>query len=285
MYVITGITGQVGGVVARTLLAQQKKVRAVVRDAPKGEVWALQGCDVAVAQMYDSAALTRAFTGAEAVFVLLPPVFDPLPDMAESRASITSLYQALKASPPQKVVCLSTIGAQSTKPNLLNALGFMERTLADLLVPTTFLRASWFMENFLWDVGSALEDGIISSHLQPLDRAIPMVATVDVGRLAADQLQSTWSGSRVIELEGPARYSPAQAAAAFSRLIERPVHAQAVPRDTWESSFFAQGMNNPLPRMQMLDGFNEGWIEFEGIPQKGQTTLDTVLEGLIERHG
>jgi len=285
MYVITGVTGQVGGVVARALLAQQQNVRAVVREVQKGEAWARQGCDVALAQMNDTAALTRAFSGAEAVFVLLPPVFDPLPDMAEARASITSLFQALEASQPKKVVCLSTIGAQSTKPNLLSALGFMERTLVDLPVPTTFLRASWFMENFLWDVGSALEDGVISSHLQPLDRAIPMVATVDIGRLAADLLQATWSGSRVVELEGPARYSPAQAAAAFSRLIERPVHAQAVPRDTWESSFFAQGMNNPLPRMQMLDGFNEGWIEFEGAPQKGETTLDTVLQGLIKRHG
>lgn len=285
MYVITGITGQVGGVVARALLAQQKKVRAVVRDAEKGKVWARQGCEVALAQMRDTAALTQAFTGAEAVFVLLPPLFDPQPDMAEARASIDSLYSALQAARPQRVVCLSTIGAQATKPNLLSALGLLERTLADLPIPTTFLRAGWFMENFLLDVGSALENGVISSYLQPLDRAIPMVGTVDIGRLAADLLQSTWSGSQVVELEGPARYSPAQAASTFSRLIERPVHAQAVARDTWEPRFLAQGMTNPLPRMQMLDGFNEGWIEFEGTPQKGETTLDTVLQGLLKRHG
>jgi NAD(P)H dehydrogenase (quinone) len=39
MYAITGITGQVGGTVARTLLAQGLPVRAVVRDAAKGRAW------------------------------------------------------------------------------------------------------------------------------------------------------------------------------------------------------------------------------------------------------
>lgn len=65
------------------------------------------------------------------------------------------------------------------------------------------------------------------------------------------------------------------------RVIGRPVYTQAVPRDTWQSSFFAQGMHNPLPQVRRL----EGWIAFEGMPQKGETTLDTVFQELIKRHG
>jgi uncharacterized protein YbjT (DUF2867 family) len=47
LYAITGITGKIGGVLARTLLAANQPVRAVVRDADKGGVWAAQGCEVA----------------------------------------------------------------------------------------------------------------------------------------------------------------------------------------------------------------------------------------------
>src|SRR5579872_5920311 len=72
-------------------------------------------------------------------------------------------------------------------------------------MPITFLRPAWFMENFRWDVAAAHESGIIMSFLQPLDKAVPMVATADIGREAAKLLQELWSGRRVIELEGPRR--------------------------------------------------------------------------------
>lgn len=111
-----------------------------------------------------------------------------------------------------------------------------------------------------------------------------MIATADIGKLAAELLQETWPGSRVVELEGPARVSPQDIADAFSRLLGRPVRTQAVPRDSWESLFRSQGMQNPTPRIRMLDGFNEGWIEFErGIAgsRKGATGLEAVLQPLI----
>ena len=56
---------------------------------------------------------------------------------------------------------------------------------------------------------------------------------------------------------------------------------QALQWDRWQAPFSEQGMRNPLPRMQMIDGFNEGWIEFAGMPRKGQVELETVLKGLL----
>jgi type IV secretory pathway TrbF-like protein len=44
-------------------------------------------------------------------------------------------------------------------------------------------------------------------------------------------------------------------------------------------------MKNPVPRMRMLDGFNESWIEFErgkSGSQKGSTSLEAVLKSVIE---
>ena len=286
MFVITGITGKVGGVTARTLLAAGKNVRAVVRDVGKGAAWAAQGCDVALAEMHDPAALQAAFTGAEAVFILLPSNFDPSPGFPESRRLIATLRTALLAANPKKVVCLSTIGAQATEPNLLNQLQILEQELGTLPMPVAFLRAAWFIENASWDVANARATGIIASFLQPLDRAVPMVATADIGRVAADLMQQDWQGRRVVELEGPQRVSPNDIAASFGRALCRPVQALAVPRDSWEALFVEQGMRHPTPRMRMLDGFNEGWIKFEAEPAwscKGNTALDVVLRGLVER--
>jgi len=90
MFAITGITGQVGGGVARTLLDARKSVRAVIRDSAKGEMWAQQGCEVALARTEDPDALQRAFSRAEAVFVLLPPNFDPSPGFIETRQIVRS---------------------------------------------------------------------------------------------------------------------------------------------------------------------------------------------------
>jgi len=45
MYAVTGITGNVGGAVARTLLSAGQQVRAVVRDAKKGKSWSDRGCE------------------------------------------------------------------------------------------------------------------------------------------------------------------------------------------------------------------------------------------------
>jgi uncharacterized protein YbjT (DUF2867 family) len=286
MFAVTGITGQVGGVVARLLLAAGHDVRAVVRDAAKGEVWAKQGCEVALADVNDQQALQHAFEGAEGVFVLLPPTFDPTPGFPEARKTIATLRAALAAAKPSKVVVLSTIGAQATQPNLLNQLQILEQELGTLPMPVAFLRAAWFIENAAWDVAPARDSGIVPSFLQPLDKPVPMVATADIGRVAAELLRESWTGRRIVELEGPQRISPDMIAASFARLLGRDVGMTVVPRDTWEDLFRAQGMTNPTPRMQMIDGFNEEWICFEGAEnevRKGRVPLDTVLQSLIEK--
>jgi NAD(P)H dehydrogenase (quinone) len=284
MYAITGITGQVGGAVARSLLAAGQKVRAIVRDAAKAEAWKARGCDIALADIADAAALTEALHGVEAVFLLIPPNFDPSEGFPEVRALARSLRATLLAANPGRVVCLSTIGAQATQPNLLSQLGLVEQALGDLPMPIAFLRAAWFMENAAWDVPAA-RDGVVPSFLQPLDKPVPMVATADIGRLGAALLRERWTGRRVVELEGPRRVTPNEVAAAFAGILGRPVRMQPVPRDTWEALFRSQGMHNPTPRAQMLDGFNAGWIEFEGTPLRGETTIDTVLAELVRAAG
>ena len=140
---------------------------------------------MALATIEDAASLTAAFRGAEGVFVLVPPNFDPQPGFPEARAIGAALRSALETAGPARVVYLSTIGAQASQPNLLTQHTIIEQALSDLPVPITFLRPAWFMENCRWDVVPAREQGAIPSFLQPLDKPVPMVATADIGKLAA----------------------------------------------------------------------------------------------------
>ena len=75
MFVIAGASGHTGSVVASTLLAQGKKVRVIVRDEKKGAAWKQKGAEVAIADLDDAKALTRALEGAEGVWALVPPSY------------------------------------------------------------------------------------------------------------------------------------------------------------------------------------------------------------------
>ena len=132
MYAIIGVTGQIGGVVARTLLAARQPVRAVVRDTGKGQAWADLGCEVALATIEDEVSLAAAFQGTEGVFMLVPPNFDPRPEFPEAQAIGVALRSALEAARPGRVVYLSTIGAQASQPNLLSQHTIIERALGEL---------------------------------------------------------------------------------------------------------------------------------------------------------
>jgi len=200
MYAITGITGKVGGELARALLASGEPVRAIVRDAKKGKEWAALGCELALAEMDDASALAAAFAGATAAFILPPSEFDPDPGYPEARRVIDSVVEALTAAKPAKALCLSTIGADAVHDNLLSQRTMMEAALRQLPLPLTILRPAWFIDNAAWDLASARETGLIHSFLLPTDKAFPMVAAKDVGRVAADLIREDWSGVRVVEL-------------------------------------------------------------------------------------
>ena len=290
MYAVMGITGQVGGAVARALLASDHGVRGVVRDPSKAAEWTPRGVVLSKADQSDAAALTAALTGVDGAFVMLPPMFAPTADFAEARQLTAALHAALSAAAVPRVIALSTIGAEhEAGTGILKGLHLMEQGLSTLPVPVAFVRAAWFMQNFTWDVQAAHDRGELASLLQPLDRPVPMVSTEDVGRVAAEVLAGpAWSGRRVIEVESPRRYTPEDVAAALSAVVRRVVRPRAVPRDQWVATFELAGAPPEAAalRAEMIDGFNSGHVDFPGgTPgaelMPGRVTLDEALAGLI----
>jgi NAD(P)H dehydrogenase (quinone) len=288
MYAVMGITGQVGAAVAESLLAKGKAVRAIVRNPEKAATWRERGAEIAVADFNDATALENAFEGTEGVFVMNPSNFAPAPDFPETRATIAAIRQALAAAAPPKAVYLSSIGAQQESGlGLITSLHILEEEFRQLPIPGAFLRAGWFMENSAWDVASARE-GKLFSFLQPLDKAFSIVATADIGRIGAETLLQSWTGNRFLEIAGPKRYSPNDVAAAFAQVLKRSVEAVIVPRTSWQDTFVAQGTpaDRTAYRIEMLDGFNSGWIDF-GVSGTEHVTgtagLEEVLAALVSR--
>jgi NAD(P)H dehydrogenase (quinone) len=287
MYAITGITGRVGGAAAQALLDAGHAVRAVVRDKQKAARWQAKGAELALASFDDVEALTQAFSGADGIYIMIPPDFDPDPNFSGARAAATALAEAVSRARPGKVVALSSIGGQrSSGTGLIGQTHILEQALEACPVPVAILRPTWFVENTLWDIAPARETGLMPSFLSPLDRPVPMIATADIGAVAARTLIETWTGKRVIEIEGPRRYSQIDIAALLSKALGRSVEAQLVPHEEWEGRFKGQGMNNPQPRIEMLDGFNSSWIDF--VPEVSEhvvswTAFETVLAELVKQ--
>ena len=283
MFVINGITGKVGGRVADILLEAGLPVRALVRSVDKGASWKARGCEIAlVPDAADAQSLAQAFAGATGVFLMNPPNYDSERDFPDIQRSAKASAEAIAKAKPDKIVLLSTIGAHVQEFNLLNRSTLFEHMLANAGVPVAFLRPAWFMENAAWDLAGA-RSGRIESYLQPLDRKIDMVSTKDIGRAAADLLREEWSGVRIVELSGPQKYSPRDEAAAFAAALGRDVKVVEVPRAEWEQRFRREGMQHPEARIRMLDGFNEGWIDFqcEGTERRtGTVELAQVLSEL-----
>src|SRR6266851_5601646 len=204
MYVILGATGNTGSVVANTLLSKKKKVRVVGRDNKKLAAFTSRGAEAFTANVTDEKALTRAFTGAEAVYVIIPP--DPTNDNYrgfQSQAS-NAIAKALESAGVKHAVTLSSVGADKPdKTGPIAGLHEMESKL-DLIkgLNVLHLRAGYFMENTLAQAGIIRNLGRMAGPVDA-DVALPMIATKDIGAAAAEALlKLDFKGKQTQELQG-----------------------------------------------------------------------------------
>jgi len=281
--VVSGVTGNTGSVVAQHLLDHGKKVRVIVRSEDKGKVWAEKGAEIALADLTDVQALSKALSGAEVAYLLNPPSYNTKDMFSDAKVIFESFKQAIEGSGLQRVVFLSSVGSQHQEgTGNIKTTHILESTLSDLKIPTTFLRASWFMENWQQSAKYEAPKGQIYSFLDPLDRKIPMVSSIDIGHTIAKLMLETWSGKRIINLYGPEDYSANDVAHAFSTILNRPVEAVIKPRSTWESDI-SQHWHMPESTArdfsEMFDGFNNGLNSFEEhYPAiRGEVTLQKAL--------
>jgi NAD(P)H dehydrogenase (quinone) len=287
VYTVVGITGNTGRTVAKTLLAEGKEVRGVVRNESKAAEWVARGVEIVVAELWDERAIIRAFEGSEGVYIMLPTYFEAEDMFAANTRDLANLKHAVTASGIQKVVFLSSIGAERANgTGAIFKLHQMEAAFSSLPVSTAAIRTGWFMENFNGLISTARETGVLPSFLNPLDLRVPMIATQDIGALAADILQQTWSGHRVIELATEQLLSPIDVAATFTSTLGRDITASIVPRNQWIATYRSWGLSTRSAEAmaEMIDGFNRKWIVFEDKKAErivARTTLEEVLQQAV----
>lgn len=112
MYVITGATGNIGSKAADILLAKGEKVRVVGRSADRLRRFVDKGAEAAVGNLKDTAFLTRAFTGGDAVFTMIPPDLGVKDFRAYQNEIGTSIATAIEKAGVGSVVNLSSQGAE-----------------------------------------------------------------------------------------------------------------------------------------------------------------------------
>lgn len=286
LYVVTGASGRTGAAVANTLLTAGKRVRVIVRDEAKGSAWSNKGAEVAIADLTDIAALADAFAGAAGAYIMSPPQYtaENLFERADMLAA-ASAEAAIRAGLP-KMVALSSLGAERPKGiGLIATNRMLEKYLEQTGLPLTSLRASYFMENWGTLAGAAIH-GVLPSFIAPIDKKIPMVAAEDIGRTAAEILCEDWNKSRIVELEGPAMYSPQDVANAFQQALNKSVHAVPVPESEWAQNLSQTGLSKTAITgfIEMTQALNAGNLAFVNAPniehRKGTITLDSVIAAI-----
>jgi uncharacterized protein YbjT (DUF2867 family) len=187
-------------------------------------------------------------------------------------------------------VVLSSVGAEQpegTGPIL--SLHDAEATIGATLSASggpravTFVRAAYFMENWAAAL-QGVAQGVLPTFLLA-DRAIPMVATRDIGQAAARLLGEGGDGKRTINLAGPREYAPRDVAAALGRVVGRPIMAQQFPDETMAATLLAAGMTPEWSRLfqELTHGVNTGRVVWEkGHPVwRGETEVEAVLASLV----
>ena len=283
MFAIVGATGKVGGATAEVLRKAGQPVRAIVRDASKAEALAALGCEVAVADARDTEALARAFAGASAVQVICPVA--PRADDAagEMRGMIEAIGEALEIARPARVLAISDYGAELSEPTGITGLFHdLEKRLARASRPTLFLRSAEHMQNWSRVLGAAARTGRLPSLHHPLTKLFPMVSAFDVGAVAAELLLAPSEASpRVVNVEGPRRYSPMDVAAAVAELDGREVQAFELPRSEWSAMLAKGGVSESYARLvvELYEVHNAGRIDAErgGAIRRGPTEFAEAL--------
>jgi uncharacterized protein YbjT (DUF2867 family) len=284
MYVVAGVTGHVGSTVVRELLAKSKKVRVIVRDAKKGEAFAKQGAEVATGSLEDQAFLTGALRGATGFFTLLPPNMAVHDVYASQCKAADAIAGAVATAKVPHVVLLSSVGADlesGTGP--IKGLHYLEAALRKTGTLLTAIRAGMFQENVGNSVGAAKAQGVLFSFMPTADTTMPMIATRDIGMLAAEQLLATPKKSEVIDLQGPA-YSQRQVAEKLGSAIGKKLKIVDVPQTGWLDAMMKGGMPKPFAESyaEMYTAFGSGKVRPNGDRLvQGKTTLDEVVHTLV----
>jgi uncharacterized protein YbjT (DUF2867 family) len=285
MYAIIGASGNTGSVVAGKLLAHGEKVRVIGRDAKRLEQLVQKGADAFVANVADAASLTKAFSGAKAVYLMIPP--NPaIPNVREDQDRVSdALVAAVQTAGVEYAVVLSSIGAEKTdKTGPVVGLHNLEQKLNGVAsLKAVYLRAGYFMENLLPQVGIIRSFGVMGGPLRS-NLNVAMIATQDIGAAAAEALlKLEFSGKQARELLGQRDLTYQEVASVIGKAIGKPDLGYMQLGAAQIKPALAQvGMSSNMADLllEMSESLNSGYMA-PLEPRSARNTTSTSIEAFV----
>jgi uncharacterized protein YbjT (DUF2867 family) len=279
-FTILGATGNIGTQLVHQLLAAGHHVTAVARPSARLEALAAAGATTKSGDLNDAAFVADTLRGADAAFLMIPPVMTSNSVLADQTKTGEAIAQAVRDSGLKRAVHLSSIGAD--QPSGTGPVVIVHQQEARLNaiegLQVTHLRPAYFMENLLANIGMIQHLGITGSATQP-DVAFPMVATKDIAARAFQALTSN-APAGVQYLLGPRNYSLPEAAAAIGQALGRP-ELPYVPfsYDDAQQGMVQAGLTPDMAGLylEMTRHINEGGV-MATQPRSADSTTPTTLE-------
>jgi uncharacterized protein YbjT (DUF2867 family) len=286
-YVVAGVTGRVGSTVASELLKQGERVTLIVRDEARGLEWARRGAEVARGSLDDRSFMSHLLRDTAGFFTLLPENVAPDDFHGARRRMADAIAGAVHDSGVPHVVMLSAIAAVLPDGNgPAKDLHYCENRLRACGATFTALRACYFQDNVVSVLTPARHAGIYPNFLPSADLAFPMIATRDVGRIAASALTSPPATSEVVDLFGPT-YSVRQVAERLGAALGKTLEIVNVPPEGQVTALMQAGIPQPIAEAvtEMFAAFAAGLLIPRGDRSlSGSTTIDVVIAECLRRH-
>jgi uncharacterized protein YbjT (DUF2867 family) len=286
MYVITGATGNTGNVIARKLLAQRQTVRALGRSADRLRPLTAEGAEPFVCELTDATALTKAFSGARAVYAMVPPNMTSSDFRADQARITDAIAHAIEQAQVKHAVSLSSVGAdRSEGTGPVAGLHYLEQTLNRIPeLNVLHLRPAYFMENTLAQIGIIQTMGITAGPLRA-DLSLPMIATRDIGAAAADAFAGlNFNGKQTRELLGQRDLSYSEVATIIGNAIGKPdLNYLQLPDEQLRAAFTQMGMSANVADLilEMSSALNSD--QMRALDQRSaENTTPTSFETFVE---
>jgi len=287
-FLVAGVTGRVGSAVARSLLARGDRVRAVVRDEARGRAWTEQGAELALGSLDDERFLAGALRGMDGAFVLLPENVPPEEFHAARRRMADQIVSALTSVGVPHVVLLSAVAAIAAEGSgPARDLHYFEAGLRESGLVVTTARSAQFQDNVGGVVPLAASSGIYPHLAGSADVRVPMIATRDVGALAASLLATPPVRSEIVDLLGP-MYSAHDIAAALGTALGRSVRVVPVPPEERVNALVGGGLPRPIAEAvaEMFATAATGAFVPKGDRRLfGATPIDELIQEWVAHEG
>lgn len=288
MYVVVGASGNTGSAVADALLAAGEKVRVVGRTPSKLEQFTKRGAEAAIVDVADpdTQALIKAFSGAKAVYAMVPPDVTSTDVLAYSGVVAKVIVTALQTSAVSHAVILSSFGAdKSSKTGPVVGLHRLEELVNSVGgLNALFIRAGYFMENLLPQAGVIKNFGVMAGPLQA-DLKVPMIATRDIGRYAAERmLKLDFKDKEARELLGQRDLSYNEAARIVAEALINPqLGYMQMPDEQLRPALAQMGMSENMVSLlfEMCASLNNGYMAALE-KRSAQNSTATSLEQFVQ---